>query len=102
MNRRDILRRAASLLCGPAAYSRHADGPACVAVTRRWSATGAIERSARPLRSGAWMLGPSVPALDEAKNAVCRLVGHPHIDTWEAIERPDWQQVRETFTRAAA
>lgn len=101
MTKRDILRRAASLICGPSAYSRHADGPACVAITRRWSATGAIERSARPLRSGAWMLGPSVPALDEAKAAVCRLVRHPHIDSWEATERPDWQQVRDTFLRAA-
>jgi hypothetical protein len=102
MNRRDILRRAASLICGPGAYSRHAEDPACVAVTRTWSATGAIERSARPLRSGAWMLGPTSPALDEAKAAVCRVVGHPHIDTWEAVERPDWQRVRDVFAKAAA
>lgn len=102
MNRRDILRRAASIVCGPATYSRHAADPACVADTRRWSATGLIERSARPLRSGSWMLGPSSPFLDEAKAAVCRIVGFPHIDTWEAVERPDWQKVRDTFLKASA
>jgi hypothetical protein len=102
MNRRDLLRRAASLICDERAYSRHATAPACVADTQCWSATGALERSARPLRSGAWMLGPSDGAsLLAAKAAVCRIVGHPHIDTWEAVERPDWRRVRCIFVEAA-
>lgn len=103
MNSTGLLLRAASLMCGEKAYSRHASGPACVAVTNCWSATGALERSARPLRSGAWMLGPSdTELLIEAKGAVCRVVGHPHIDTWEAVERPRWYDVRDVFLKAAA
>ena len=102
MNRRDILRRAASLMSSEGAYSRHASGAACVATTRRWSASGAIERAARPLRSGAWMLGPSSSAMEEVKAAVCRIVGFPHIDMWEAAERPSWRDVRDTFLKAAA
>lgn len=101
MNASDVLRRAASLMCGEKAYSRHASGAACVVGTNCWSASGALERAARPLRSGAWMLGATDPAIVEAKAAVCRVVGYPHIDMWEAVERPDWQQVRDTFLRAA-
>lgn len=102
MQASDVLKRAASLICGPKAYSRHATGAACIVVTKQWSASGALERAARPLRSGSWMLGAAdVLALDAAKTAVCRIVEHPHIDAWEHAERPDWQQVRETFRAAA-
>jgi hypothetical protein len=100
---RDILRRAASLMSGERTYSRHAEGSPSIAWTDRWSATGALERAARPLRSGAAMLGPSdTVSLDTAKAAVCRIVGYPHIDAWEHAERPDWRRVRDIFLKAMA
>lgn len=98
----DVLRRAASLMSSERAYSRNARDAACLVVTDCWSATGALERSARPLRSGSMFLGaPDMAALDEAKNAVCRFLGFPHIDTWEAIQRPRWDDVRDVFREAA-
>lgn len=102
MTSSDVLRRAASLMSGERAYSRHASGSPRVATTRCFCATGALERSARPLRSGSATLGASdFVALSAAKSAVCRVVGFPHIGMWEAAERPDWQTVRNVFLEAA-
>jgi hypothetical protein len=101
MNKIDILRRAASLMSTEAAYSRHAKGAACIAWTDVFSATLALERSARPLRSGSALLGaPFMASLEEAKNAVCRVVGFPHIDAWEAEKRPGWAEVKRVFQLA--
>lgn len=49
------------------------------------------------------MLGNSnVAALAEAKDAVCRLVGFPHVDAWEHAAKPSWREVRDVFRKAIA
>lgn len=103
MNVSDVLHRGASLMSGPSAYSRYAPDPVCFATTKVFSATGALERAARPLRSGAALLGEShTAALVGAKAAVCRVIGYPHIDMWEAETRPDWSEVARVFRLAEA
>lgn len=102
MTAKEALSRAASLICGPGAYSAKADGLACRATTRTFNASSALERSVRRLKSGAVFLGePDRALLAEVKRRVCRVVGHPHLDLWEWIAKPDWREVRWAFERAA-
>jgi hypothetical protein len=102
MNSAELLRRAAAAMCGPGAYAAGSDNLAVLAWMRPYCASGALERASCRLRSGSAFCARGDPnILAEAKARVCRVVGFPHIDLWEAAVRPDWRDVRRAFREAA-
>ena len=102
MNSSDLLKRAAAAMCGPGAYNPKSIALAQLATMQPYSATQALERAATRLRSGSAFCARGDDAvLAEAKARVCRVVGFPHIDLWEWVKKPDWQDVRKAFLEAA-
>jgi hypothetical protein len=102
MNSSDLLRRAAAAMCGEGAYNPKSTALVQLATMQPYSATQALERASCRLRSGAAYCSRGDDAvLAEAKAKVCRVVGFPHIDLWEWHRKPDWQEVRDTFLKAA-
>ena len=103
MNSSELLRRAAAAMCGPAAYSVKNTELVQLPTMHAYSATQALERASCRLRSGAMFCARGEPdVLEEAKARVCRVVGFPHLDLWEWVAKPDWQDVRRVFRQAAA
>ena len=102
MNSSMLLKRAAAGMCSAGAYDRKADCLAQSSIKRPYNASLALERASCRLRSGAAYCARGDKAvLAEAKAKVCKLVGFPHIDLWEWVEKPDWQRVRDVFEEAA-
>lgn len=103
MNARELLRAAAAGLCSEGAYDRHSRALAQSSIRQPYGATLALERASCRLRSGAaYCARGDAGVLAEAKARVCRTTGYPHVDAWEATEKPTWQTVRQVFERAAA
>lgn len=102
MNSSDLLRRAASGMCGPGAYDSKNTELVSLATMHAYSATGALERANMRLRSGsAFCAWGDDAVLEEAKARVCGKVGYPHIDLWEWVAKPRWDEVRDVFLEAA-
>jgi len=98
----DLLRRAASSMSGPAAYSARSTALVCLPTMAAYSVTQALERANCRLRSGAMFCARGdASVLADAKARVCRVVGFPHLDLWEWVAKPTWQDVRHAFQKAA-
>lgn len=101
MNSTDLLRRAAAAMCGPGSYMRGSDNLAALPAMRPYGASGALERASCRVRSGKKLCTRGDPAvLAEAKARVCRVVGFPHLDLWEWVKKPQWDDVRRAFVEA--
>lgn len=98
----DQLLERAVLMVGTDSYSRHADGLVGNLSTSVFSATGFLERANCLMSTtGMGYLRRGNPTvLAEAKARVCKKVGAPHIDHWEATERPNWSDVQAAFSSA--
>lgn len=103
MDIKDILRRAAALLEGAENYNPKSQGSVFDPLGTCFSASGLIERAnSRPPKNGLVRVGGDPRLLEDAKAAVCRAVGYPHIDLWEREKQPNWRVVRETLLAASA
>lgn len=96
-----LLKRAASAMSGPGAYDPKNTDLVYLSTMHPYGATGALERANCRLRSGSVFCARGDDAvLEEAKARVCRKVGFPHIDLWEWIAKPTWEDVRRVFQEA--
>jgi hypothetical protein len=98
----NVLRRAAYLAELPDGYSRSAALSAFDPWNNCHSVSGLLERAnCRRTQNGNAPLVPKDPiVLAAAKERMCRIVGHPHLDGWEIAERPTPQRIAAVFEAA--